>query len=514
MSDVSASRRPAPPAPERREPLSEVVVAEVEAATVAPDPTPSAWPAPADRPTVARARRARFYYGSAAFVDAAMLLLAASVAVATDDDHSIWLPTIAVSVGVTLYILSTRRAYAPRMKLEVLEDVRLAVAASAIGAMAGLAFDTFFRSGEPSAYDSLRLWVLTALILSCGRIALTQSVLRSRTRGGLGSPTLVVGAGLVGVLTARRLIDHPELGLQPIGFLDKEPLETRYAEPVPIPVLGASWDLEEVVRSRQVECVVIAFSNAPHDEMLWLLDECGRLGLRTLVVPRLFERVPSRLEITHVGGLPLLETLPTSPKSVQYAIKYALDRLVALLLIAALAPLLASVAVAVRLSLGAPILYRQERVGLDGRRFAMLKFRTMHAASDGEHLLDFTPAQAPGGVEGTDRRTRLGRFLRRTSLDELAQLFNVAKGEMSLVGPRPERPEYVQYFTENVRRYDARHRVKSGITGWAQIHRLRGKTSISDRVEWDNYYIENFSLWLDLKILVRTIPEVLRGGVE
>jgi lipopolysaccharide/colanic/teichoic acid biosynthesis glycosyltransferase len=126
----------------------------------------------------------------------------------------------------------------------------------------------------------------------------------------------------------------------------------------------------------------------------------------------------------------------------------------------------------------------------------------------------FDPDTAPGGVEGSDRRTRVGVFLRRWSLDELPQLFNVLKGEMSLVGPRPERPEYVDYFREHVRRYDGRLRTKAGITGWAQIHRLRGQTSIADRVEWDNYYIENFSLWLDLKILLRTVPEALKGRAE
>ena len=183
------------------------------------------------------------------------------------------------------------------------------------------------------------------------------------------------------------------------------------------------------------------------------------------------------------------------------------------MLLVVLAPLLLVIASAVRVSLGAPVLYRQNRVGLDGRPFEMLKFRTMRPLSDpsesGASVAGFDPERAPGGVEGADRRTRIGALLRATSLDELVQLINVFKGEMSLVGPRPERPEYVEYFASRVHRYNARHRVKGGITGWAQIHRLRGKTSITDRVEWDNYYIENFSLWLDLKIILMTIPAVI-----
>jgi exopolysaccharide biosynthesis polyprenyl glycosylphosphotransferase len=311
-------------------------------------------------------------------------------------------------------------------------------------------------------------------------------------------------------MTAKRLLEHPEFGLHPVGFLDSEPLEIK-GKPFPLPVLGASWDLRQVVAENGVDCVLVTFSSAPHDADLWLLDECHRLGVRALVVPRLFERVPSRLEVTHVGGLPLLEMQPTSPQSFQFALKYIVDRIVAFVLLVVLSPLLLSIAAAVALSLKRPIFYRQHRVSLDGRHFQMLKFRTMLTATgEEEESRQFDPETAPGGVEGEDRRTQVGAFLRRWSLDELPQLVNVLKGEMSLVGPRPERPEYADYFREHVRRYDGRLRTRAGITGWAQIHRLRGQTSIADRVEWDNYYIENFSLWLDLKILLLTVPEVLR----
>jgi lipopolysaccharide/colanic/teichoic acid biosynthesis glycosyltransferase len=143
----------------------------------------------------------------------------------------------------------------------------------------------------------------------------------------------------------------------------------------------------------------------------------------------------------------------------------------------------------------------------------MLKFRSMRATASGLEPveIDLPPDTAPGGVEGEDRRTRVGRLLRKTSLDELPQLFNVLKGEMSLVGPRPERPEYVARFEQSVDGYADRHRVKAGITGWAQVHGLRGKTSIADRAEWDNYYIQNFSLWLDVKILLKTAAALLEA---
>jgi len=174
-----------------------------------------------------------------------------------------------------------------------------------------------------------------------------------------------------------------------------------------------------------------------------------------------------------------------------------------------LAPLLLCIAAAVKLTSRGPVLFRQCRVGRDNQEFDLLKFRSMGPPPDDG---GFAPVagSAPGGVEGLDRRTVVGRFLRRTSLDELPQLLNVARGEMSLVGPRPERPEFVEAFVRDITRYGERHRVKSGITGWAQVHGLRGQTSLSDRIEWDNYYIEHWSWKLDLKILALTVVAVLR----
>ena len=229
-------------------------------------------------------------------------------------------------------------------------------------------------------------------------------------------------------------------------------------------------------------------------------------------IPRLFEKVPRRLTVEHLGGLPLLTAHRPDPKGWQFAIKYAVDRAVAAFVILLALPVLAAGALAVWRSLGRPILFRQVRVGRDGRPFEMLKFRSMKAADPQEPTtpqVELPADTAPGGVEGADRRTRVGAFLRATSIDELPQLFNVLKGDMSLIGPRPERPEYVARFEESVHRYAERHRVKAGITGWAQVHGLRGKTSIADRAEWDNYYIENWSLWLDVKIALMTVLAVL-----
>jgi lipopolysaccharide/colanic/teichoic acid biosynthesis glycosyltransferase len=199
-----------------------------------------------------------------------------------------------------------------------------------------------------------------------------------------------------------------------------------------------------------------------------------------------------------------------NPRGWQFAVKHTLDRTAALLALVALSPLMLAIALAVRLSLPGPVLFRQRRVGRDGQAFDLLKFRTMHEPGTGAGAFELPEGVAPGGVEGEDRTTGVGRLLRSTSLDELPQFLNVLRGEMSIVGPRPERPEFVERFTRDVDRYTDRHRVKSGITGWAQVNGLRGQTSIADRVEWDNYYIQNWSLRLDLRVIALTVAEIFR----
>jgi len=471
----------------------------------------SPWSAPAADSRAVTPRRSQ---NRAVILDVAMLAAANLLFLAADTGQSFLWPLLLVFDAVVIGLTVNWRGYAPRFRLDALDDFRRAATTTAIATMAVLSLNTLLPADEPNAYAILQLWVVATLLLVVGRATSNLASSRRRLNGKLGATTIIVGAGEVGRLTASRLLEHPELGLHPIGFVDSDPFANS-CKPLPLPVLGTNSSLAHIIGARDVEFVVVAFSSASHDEFIWLLDECDRLGIRALIVPRLFERVPARLQVTHVGGLPLLEMLPTSPRSVQFLVKYVFDRLVALGLLIVLAPLVATIAAVVAISLGRPLLYRQDRVSLDGRHFRMLKFRTMQTPSnENEDSPQFDPERAPGGVEGADRRTRAGTFLRRWSLDELPQLVNVLKGEMSMVGPRPERPEYVEYFREHVRRYDGRLRTKAGITGWAQIHRLRGNTSIADRVEWDNYYIENFSLWLDLKILLLTLPEALKGRAD
>jgi len=417
----------------------------------------------------------------------------------------------ALFVLVALTVLASHGAYSRRLLVDLLDEMRSLIVAIGLATMAIVTLRVMlYAAPQQTAAETLRLAVFTAVYLAAGRVGLDLARTHAR-RAGEAVPTLIIGAGNVGHTTAKRLLEHPELGLKPIGFLDKEPRQDVTASSH-LPVLGASWDFEQVVREHNVGQVIITFSTAPNEVLLRMVKRGEELGVGVSLVPRLFEKVTERLTIDHLGGLPLLTSHPSNPRGWQVALKYALDRLLALAVLILCSPVMFVAALATWLSLGRPILFRQLRVGRDGRAFEMFKFRSMRLnwevpdqASEALTLPDDT---APGGVEGDDRCSRVGTFLRKTSIDELPQLLNVLKGDMSLIGPRPERSEYVELFESRVYRYNDRHRVKSGITGWAQIHGLRGKTSLSDRVEWDNYYIENWSLWLDFKIALRTVTAV------
>ncbi|HXV58998.1 MAG TPA: sugar transferase [Gaiellaceae bacterium] len=463
------------------------------------------------RRVVERTRRLRPWTRTCLAVDGLMLFAAIVVAdlgaprAGVPSTPAFWLVAFPL---LTFGFMAARGLYRPRIFLHVLDDLRVVVTATALAAMVVLSLRVLAADDPWVAAQTARLWAFASVYLLIGRVVLSWGELQSRRRGESVRPTLVVGAGKVGRLTARRLLEHPELGLRPVGYLDKEPLEGLPDDG--LPVLGSSYDLDRVIDDHGVRHVVLSFSTAPQSVLLGIMRRCQERGVEVTMVPRFYEKVVGHIGVEYIGGLPLMNAQPTNPRSWQFAVKYASDRVVATFLLVLAAPVAAAAALGVWMSMGRPIFFRQERSGLDGRPFEMLKFRSMRPGEAEDAGVELPPGTAPGGVEGEDRRTRVGAFLRRSSLDELPQLWNVLRGEMSLVGPRPERPEYVERFSRQIDRYGERHRVKAGITGWAQVHGLRGQTSLADRVEWDNYYIENWSLWLDVKIVLLTVLAIVR----
>ena len=451
------------------------------------------------------------------------VLLAVAVVLALGGVHAtlhpgaLRAPILALPFLVML-LLYVRGLYRARLRALILDGLVPVISAVSVAAMA-VAMLGLFANGRMPQSTWVRAWLFGLVAVGAGRVGLSVAQRMARSRRLVGKPVLIMGAGVVGAQIARRLENHPEYGLIPIGFVDEEPRSIAEVGGRDVPVLGTVDDLDETVLNTGVRNLIVAFSSMTDARVSRLIQQCQELGMEVSVVPRMFDTINQRVGYDTVGGLPLMSFTTIDPRGVQFAIKYAFDRVFALILLAVLSPLLLCTALAVRLSSPGPILFSQRRVGRDGKPFNVYKFRSMTmqldppATEEGdETALEFLLGgdTAPGGVEGADRRTPVGAFLRRTSLDELPQLLNVLLGEMSMIGPRPERPEFVKLFRQDIVRYGDRHRVKSGITGWAQVHGLRGQTSLAERVEWDNYYIAHWSLGLDAKILMLTIVALFR----
>jgi exopolysaccharide biosynthesis polyprenyl glycosylphosphotransferase len=418
---------------------------------------------------------------------------------------------------LAMLFLYLRGLYRTRLRALVLDGLIPIVSAVSFATMAAVTLGLLANGRAPDQRDAVHAWFFVLLAVSAGRIVLYVAQHWARAHRLVGKPVLILGAGLVGSQMARRLEAHPEYGLVPVGFLDSDPRTIAEVGGRDMPVLGTVEDLDEVVHESGVRHLIVAFSSVADGRVSQLVQHCQELGVEVSVVPRMFDTINNRVGYDTVGGLPLMSFTTVNPKGWQFALKHACDRVMAVTLLVVLAPLMLVTALAVKLTSSGPVLFRQRRVGRDGKPFDLYKFRSMRSPSPREasgpgSMAFLARDTAPGGVEGEDRRTPVGRVLRRCSLDELPQLINVLRGEMSMIGPRPERPEFVELFNDDVTRYGDRHRVKAGITGWAQVHGLRGQTSLAERVEWDNYYIANWSLGLDVKILALTAVALFRAG--
>jgi exopolysaccharide biosynthesis polyprenyl glycosylphosphotransferase len=456
------------------------------------------------------ARVREWRYHEAAILTSDVLMLALGGAAAMAIGPSALKVTLLFAV-ISFAALAVSGSYRSRLRPGALDRLPAELAALCVAALATNTLGTllFGVRHAPLAAVAASL-VASAVAVTAGRIVGAGVQRTGRARGRALRPVLIVGTGEIGAQLAERLEEQPEYGLRPVGFLDADPYPLADAPRGMPPFLGGPTALAGAVEATGARHVMLAFSPLSDGGLIALIRRCQDLGVEVSVVPRFFDTMSERAVVEHVGGLPVVRLRTLPPRSWRFMVKYTLDRIVSAAALIIAAPLFAIVAVAIKLDSPGPVFFRQQRVGRDGQIFDLVKFRSMRSTPQGAEWFDLAPGAAPGGIEGDDRRTRLGSVLRRTCLDELPQLFNVARGEMSLVGPRPERPRFVELFGGQCRRYDERHRVKSGITGWAQVNGLRGRTSIAKRVEWDNYYIENWSLWLDIKILILTLLAVIR----
>jgi len=355
----------------------------------------------------------------------------------------------------------------------------------------------FYRAHSYSRIVMVLYWILSITTISLSRFYLRRTLKYFRERGYNLRHILIVGAGDLAKNLAEKINLHPEIGFNIVGFL------TDHSEKVGKSIsgkkiLGQLEDVQKIVREHNIDQLFIALPRHAHERLEKVIGYLGEEFVDIKVVPDLLQFMQLNPGIEDLDGLPIVNLSEGPLYGWNSLFKRFVDFTVSLFLLIAMSPVIIIIAIAVKLTSNGPVLYEQERIGLSGRHFTMYKFRTMFEGAEKK-------TGAVWAKKGDSRRTSIGVFLRKASLDELPQFFNVLKGDMSIVGPRPERPVFVNDFKKSVYQYMLRQKMKAGITGWAQVNGWRGDSSLEKRIEYDLYYIENWSLLFDLKIMWLTI---------
>jgi len=348
------------------------------------------------------------------------------------------------------------------------------------------------------------VWAIFLVInvaLTFGSRELVREVLERRWRAGIGlKRILIAGSDELGRLVADKILEHRELGYQIVGFVDDKAAGDHLGYRG-LPLLGTIVEAADIVAREAIDHLYVALPPEQHVQMLRLIESTSRECVDVKVVPDLLQVIALRARLEDLDGVPVININDVPLQGFNSVVKRAIDIAMSSVALTVLALPFWLVAVLVKLTSRGDVFYRQERMGLDGKPFMIYKFRSMYDGAEAETGPVWT-------IERDPRRTPVGKLLRRSNIDELPQLWNVLKGDMSIVGPRPERPLFVAQFKDKIPQYMLRHKVKAGITGWAQVNGWRGNTSIEKRIEYDLYYIENWSVRLDLKIMWLTL---LRG---
>jgi len=405
-------------------------------------------------------------------------------------------PLVAVQVAVMAAVFFFQRMYHQPRNVPRLDLAGRAFRAVSIGIIITFATTSFvFPELEYPRRIIIYGWLVTFVATLATRM-IHRTIWGGLRRMGIGrSRVLVVGAGPAGQDLVARIHRQPWQGHEVVGFLDDAPGRTRARG---VPVIGGTDDLEHVVREERIDEVFIALPGASRAQLFDLVNRCDRDGATIRILPDVFEIMASEVQISNLDGLPLLTMRDVALRGWRRTLKRSLDIALSSAALVVAAPVIVVLVLLVKLESRGPAFYVQERMGLDMRPFPIIKIRSMRTGAES--------SSGPVWARRDDPRvTRLGRFMRRSNLDELPQLVNVLLGHMSIVGPRPERPEFVREFVRHIPRYAERHRERGGITGWAQVNGLRGNTSIEERTKYDLYYIENWSILLDLKIMARTL---------
>lgn len=416
-----------------------------------------------------------------------------------------YIPTLLLHVVVIVLMFYFNRLYHQRRSSGAFDQLRQVASTVTFGAVMvygmqelifrnSIVYELYPRSMFVYAWFGSVLFVIVGREFHRG----FQRFLRQR---GLDTENLlVIGGGRIAREVTGKILKTPQLGYRIIGILARP--QDHQGKMLGVPVLGTFDRLPDVIDEYHIQQVIIALPDVQRSELVDLVTRCQRGLVDIKVYPDIFAYMAGDLNVHDLGGTPLLTVRDVSLRGWKLSLKRGMDVLGASVGLVILSPILLLTALLLYLEDRGPVFYTQQRMGLDGRPFPMIKFRSMRV--DADKMADWT-------VENDPRVTRIGRFMRRTNWDEIPQLVNVLLGHMSLVGPRPEQPQYVRQFREQIPRYMERHREKAGMTGWAQVNGLRGDTSIARRTAYDLWYVENWSLWLDVKIILRTIVQTVTG---
>ncbi len=387
--------------------------------------------------------------------------------------------------------------YRPRRVSTRMSEVVDIGKASTFAIMIFVSLTFLFRQYEFSRLTFFYFWFINIVFLSLARIVFREFLRFLRQKGYNQRYALIVGAEKMGQDLVTKLRKHPELGIQIAGFLtsDQNSVGTEIHG---IKVVGKYSDVRELITKRGIDIILVALPFHAHNQLKEVLEWIGDETVSIMVLPDLFEFVTLRGSVSEFEGMPLISLRDTPLYGWNIIVKRVLDVVFSSLVIIFTSPVMLIIAILIKLTSRGPLLLKQERMGLDGKTFNMLKFRTMFTNAEQETGPVWAKKDDP-------RRTKIGKLLRKTSMDELPQFFNVLKGDMSIVGPRPERPVFIENFRNTIPKYMLRHKMKAGITGWAQVSGWRGNTSLEKRIEYDLYYIENWSLNFDLKIIWLTV---------
>jgi Undecaprenyl-phosphate glucose phosphotransferase len=408
-----------------------------------------------------------------------------------------------VMMPVWLFVFQSRGLYGTRRNSHISDEMFAVIRVVTICMLFAMSASFFYRGYSYSRGVFILLWLTSIVAVTLGRYVVMEFEKFLYRRGRELKTVAIVGNQITAGHLYTKLKTEPSLGYEVLGYY-AEAVTTVPNALASAPHLGTVADLRNDIPTKRLQAVLIALSEEQHGQLLEVMRNLEGMNIELMLVPDVLDMMTSRIRIKEIGGVPFI-TLKDVPLSTWNRItKRAFDLAVASTVLVLTLPITLLIALLIKTTSRGPVFYVQERVGLDGVSFPIFKFRSM-----------FTNAEASTGpvrnTKNDNRSTWIGKILRRTSLDELPQLLNVLAGQMSIVGPRPERPYFVHQFKDEIHRYLERHRMKTGMTGWAQVNGLRGNAPIDERTKFDIYYIENWSLVFDMKIILKTIHAVVFG---